>query len=203
MWKLVLAPVLCMGVLLQDSQPVVADDMTAEARASAGSTAGRPEDDISSWVETTTSGDLLLVEEVWIEASLEAVWNAYTTSAGWEGWAAPTADVDLRVGGLIRTNYSPGASLEDEDTNTLHILNYAPQALLTLRAELQKNWPEIMQEDAERLTNTILFESMGPQLTRLRSYGMGYRDTPDYKRLMGFFISANAGLYKVLKAHLE
>lgn len=163
----------------------------------------RPADDISIRVVTAEAGDLILEEEVWVEAPVEAVWDAYTTSAGYMAWAAPLAEVDLRVGGLIRTNYAAGGALGDENTNTLHITAYVPLQLLTLRAELNKNWPDLMKQDADRLSNTILFDRMGPRLTRIRSYGIGYRDTPEYSALMKFFIQANRGLYKVLKAHLE
>ncbi len=39
--------------------------------------------------------------------------------------------------------------------------------------------------------------------TRIRSYGIGYRDTPDYQQLMDFFVPANEGLIAKLIEVLE
>ena len=60
-----------------------------------------------------------------------------------------------------------------------------------------------MKQDAGHLMNVILFEPVGERRTRLRSYGVGYRKSEEYDRLLGFFAKANAGLYRKLKAALE
>ncbi len=78
-----------------------------------------------------------------------------------------------------------------------------PNTLLTLRADLSENWPEVMQQDADNLSNVILFERLGPEHTRLRSYGIGYRDHAEYDTLMKFFIEANRGLYVKLIEYVE
>ena len=161
------------------------------------------EEAIRSEVMETEAGELILSQEVLVEASVARVWEAYTTGAGWMAWAAPLAEVDLRAGGTIRTHYEAGASLGDPGTNVLHIVNYVPEKVLTLRAEISDRWPEVMKEDAGRLMNVIVFDELEGDRTRIRSYGVGYRDRPAYDELMGFFIAANEGLFRKLKAHLE
>jgi len=64
-----------------------------------------------SAIRTTEAGELVLVHVVEIAAPREEVWEAYTTGAGWQRWAAPVAEVDLRVGGSIRTHYDPTAEI--------------------------------------------------------------------------------------------
>ena len=155
----------------------------------------------SSEVIETTSGELVLIQEVSISAPVEEVWKAYTTSDGWTGWAAPKAEIDLRVGGRIRTAYE--GEIGGENTNTLQIVNYVPNRLLTLRADVSENWPDIMKKDADRLSNVVLFESTGPDTTQIQSFGIGYTNAPEYEQLMSFFIRANEGLYENLKAYLE
>ena len=46
-------------------------------------------------------------------------------------------------------------------------------------------------------------DPFGENRTRILSYGVGYRDTPTYEELLEFFIPANEGLYRNLKAFLE
>ena len=157
--------------------------------------------DATSQVLRTDANELILIQEVLFEAPIADVWRAYTTAEGWTAWASPKAEIDLRVGGTIRTAYQ--GEIGGSNTNTLHIVNYVPEKLLTLKAELNSNWPAIMQEDAERLSNVILFDETTDGVTRIQSYGIGYTDAPEYDQLMGFFIKANESLYESLRAYLE
>jgi uncharacterized protein YndB with AHSA1/START domain len=158
---------------------------------------------IESRVQKTEAGELILLHTVSIEAPVAEVWKAYTTSEGYAAWAAPVVEVDLRAGGSIRSHYDPDAKLGDPQTNRLRIVNYVPERLLTLQADVSENWPEILRADAENLYNVILFESPTPDTTRILSYGLGYRDSTEMRGLMGFFEVANATLYEGLIAQLE
>ena len=60
-----------------------------------------------------------------------------------------------------------------------------------------------MQEDADRLSNVIIFDEAPGGGTRVQSYGIGYSDSPEYDQLMNFFIKANESLYENLRAYLE
>lgn len=158
---------------------------------------------VQSSILKTEAGELVLTQEVAIKAPVARVWEAYTTSAGWTAWAAPQAELDLRAGGTIRTHYGADARIGDPGTVTLQIVNYVPERVLTLQAEISDRWPDVMKEDAGNLMNVIVFESRGEEETLVRSYGVGYRDLPAYDDLMEFFIPANEGLLLKLKTHLE
>ena len=155
----------------------------------------------TSYVSKTDANELILIQETSFAAPIAEVWKAYTTAEGWTAWASPKAEIDLRVGGTIRTAYQ--GEIGDSNTNVLHIVNYVPEKLLTLRAELSNDWPEIMQEDAEKLSNVILFDEIANGVTRIQSFGIGYTDAPEYDQLMGFFMKANETLYENLRAYLE
>ncbi len=161
------------------------------------------EKEISSRVIATEAGEKVVVQELVVDAPVEALWDAYVTAEGWTAWAAPVAEVDLRAGGTIRSHYTPNASIGDAGTNTLQIVNYVPRRVLTLQAELAENWPEIMKADADKLMNVVLFESMGDERSKIYSYGVGYGDSEAYEGLIEFFIPANEGLFRNLKAYLE
>ena len=154
-----------------------------------------------SHVSRTDANELILNQEIMIEAPVEDVWAAYTTANGWTAWASPKAEVDLRVSGTIRTAYE--GEIGGSNTNTLQMVNYVPYRLLTLRADVSSDWPEIMQEDAHKLSNVILFDEVADGLTRIQSFGIGYTDAPEYEKLMDFFIKANESLYRNLKIYLE
>src|SRR5688572_6761423 len=54
-----------------------------------------------------------VVHEGIVEAPLDAVWAAWTTSEGLRSWMAPHAEIDLRVGGRMRANYNAQGTLGD------------------------------------------------------------------------------------------
>ena len=101
------------------------------------------------------------------------------------------------------TQYGPDAEIGDPGTNTVYIVNYVPERVLTLRAEIADNWPEVMKQDGDKLTNVILFEALSPTQTRIESYGIGYGTSPEYEELLQFFVTANESLYVELKRALE
>ena len=158
---------------------------------------------VRSEVIKTEAGEIVLLQTVEIETAVGKAWQAYTTSEGWMTWASPLAEVDLRTGGTIKTHYGEDAKIGDAGTITLHIVNYVPERVLTLRAELSERWPDVMKEDDGKLMNIVTFEPMGEKRTRIVSYGVGYRDLPAYDELMKFFIPANEGLLRKLKSSLE
>ena len=162
-----------------------------------------PESVVTYNIEATEDGQLIVTETVTLDAAVESVWKAYTTSKGYSAWAAVAAVVDLRPGGTIRATYSPDGDLEGENVNTLHIVNYVPERLLTLQAEVAPNWPNVMKRDADNLYNVILFKELGPEKTRIISYGLGYTDSPELRGMMQFFEKANQKLYQKLIDSLE
>ena len=163
---------------------------------------GIPAERVTSEVRRTDVGERILVHEAWLEAPVEEVWDAYTTEEGWTAWASPQARIDLRCGGELLSAYQ-GVTLGEEGTNRLTVVNYVPLEVLTLQADVSKNWPEVMKRDAENLFNVILFDELPGGWTHVRSFGIGYSDAPQYERMMGFFEKANADLMQSLRRYVE
>ncbi len=160
-------------------------------------------DRITSKIDSTSQGELVLIQEFIVNVSIDSVWNAYTTKKGWESWATAKAEVNLKNGGLIRTNYNRNGKIGDSTTIVLHVKNYVPKKLITLQAELTKNFPAFMKIDEKDLYNLVYFESIRPNATKVTSYGIGYKNTEKYKSLMGFFIKGNTMSYVNLISYLE
>lgn len=173
------------------------------ASSVAGLNAADADKSITSKITTAKNGDVVLTQEVTINAPVKKVWEAYSTSKGWQAWVAPVAEVELKIGGVIKTNYRKGGTVNDADAITLHVINYVPERVLTLQAEVSKNWPEILKEREKQMFNVITFTPLGEGKTKLVSYGIGYRDTPALQRLLKFFVSANEQTFRKLIAYVE
>lgn len=152
---------------------------------------GSADSRVKTVIDTSDADNLVLIQSMTIEAPIKNVWNAYTTSEGWENWATAKAKIDFKLGGLIQTRYDKDAQIGDEGTITLHVINYVPQRMLTIQAEISPHFPEFMKEDAKHMYNTILFEKVTAQKTKIISYGIGYKNNEKYKPLLDFFIKGN------------
>ena len=74
----------------------------------------------------------VVVEGV-VSASLETVWAAWTTSEGLRSWYAPHAEIDLRIGGLMRANYNAQGALGDSETVEREVLSFEPNKMISIR----------------------------------------------------------------------
>ncbi len=158
---------------------------------------------ITSVIDSTHSQNMILKQSFIVNVPLDSVWRAYTTKKGWESWATAIAEIDFKINGVIKTNYNKNGKISDDTTITLHIVNYIPKRMLTLQAELTKNFPEFMKRDAKNLFNTILFDEITPHRTQVTSYGIGYKNNEKYRSLMTFFIQGNEKSYINLMSYLE
>src|SRR5690242_9188211 len=68
-----------------------------------------------------------------VAAPVADVWKAYTTNDGFASWAVAKADIDLRIGGDMRTHYNPNGVLGDDGTIVNRILAFEPQRMLTIQ----------------------------------------------------------------------
>ena len=158
---------------------------------------------IVSTIDSTKTRELVLIQEFTVKSTIDAVLKAYTTKEGWENWAVPLAEVDLKVGGFIKTNYNKEGKIGDSTTIVTHIINYVPKRLITLQAQITDNFPEFMKEDAKDFYNVIYFDEFESGVTNVKSFGIGYKNNPKYLSLMNYFISANEKTLLNLIAYLE
>ncbi len=79
-------------------------------------------------------GDRVIQMSVLAPASVDRVWSALTTAAGWRGhMGVGFAEVDLRIGGLIETSYSAETSAGSSANIRNEIVAYVPERLLVIR----------------------------------------------------------------------
>lgn len=161
------------------------------------------EERIVSVIDSSHTNNLVLKQSFYVSVALDSVWNAYTTKKGWESWATAIAEINFKTNGVIKTNYNKDGKIGDDSTITLHIVNFIPKRMITLQAEITKNFPEFMKNDERDLFNIILFEEISSNKTKVTSYGIGYKNNKKYMSLMKFFIRGNEQSYHNLISYLE
>ena len=142
------------------------------------------------------------VNEADINAPLRAVWNVWTSGEGYKAIGAAKADVDLRVGGLIRSHYRPAGVLGDEGTIVNRILAYEPLRMMAIQIDKPpKGFPF---KEAWRHTWTVItMTDIGNGRTHLRVASMGFGADEESMAMRQFFEAGNAATLKAIQAHLE
>lgn len=158
---------------------------------------------VTSRVDSTYNNELVLIQEFTVKVPVTNVWDVYATKKGWESAFVAIAELDFKVNGTIKTSYDKNATIGDSATIVLHIINYVPKKLITLQAEITRNFPEFMKADEKDLFNVVYFEELGPSLTKVTSYGIGYKNDPKYLSLLQFFIEGNEQSYNNMILYLE
>lgn len=158
---------------------------------------------VASRIDSSYTNELVLIQEFDVNVPLEEVWEAYTTKEGWEGAFVSKAEVDWKVGGLIKTTYDPNATIGDSTTIYLTIVNYVPKRLITLQANISDNFKVFTDEEAKDLYNVVQFEKLSENKTKVISYGIGYKNNEKFRGLMKFFIQGNEMSYMKLIDYLE
>lgn len=135
-----------------------------------------------------------------VNAPPARVWQAFTTREGQESWQVGQADIDLRVGGLMRTKYEKSGKIGDEDTINNLILSYDPERMISIRiVQPPKNFP--FKKAAESVWTVVYFEPVGTARTRVTVTMLGWQDDEESRKMRAFFVNGNKWVLDKLKAH--
>jgi uncharacterized protein YndB with AHSA1/START domain len=132
-----------------------------------------------------------VVSEAVINAPVQRVWAAFTTKDGIASWMAPHAEIDLRVGGKMLTNYNAAGSIGDPGTIENTILSFEPLRMLSIKAtKPPESFP--FRKSIESMWSVVYFEPLPGDRTRVRAVGMGYGTDEESQKLRAFFERGNA-----------
>lgn len=139
-----------------------------------------------------------LVHTFELDASVPAVWKAFTTDELAAKWMAPVVEVDLRTGGTIKTNYNAEAGIGGPGTIVHDILALDAPRLLVGRTRAPEGNP--FRGVIEEVTGTWRFDALAPDRTRITLGMHGWPATERARQVRAFFAQANPEVLKKLEA---
>jgi len=140
------------------------------------------------------------VNEGIVDAPVEEVWKALTTSEGYKILGPAQAEVDLRIGGTIRSRYTNTGPLGDEETIENLILAYEPPVMIATR--IQKTPKGFPFKEAWKHTWTVLtLERMEGNRTRVRGASLGYGTDEESLAMKKFFERGNQQTIENIQKH--
>lgn len=123
--------------------------------------------------------------EALVTAPVEDIWFRITRYLELKLWLAREVEVDLSVGGSIRSQAKPGDFIGDPGTRTFRILSFEPQRMLAFREEI----PEILGESewVAGPTTVIRLQPESNDSTRVSIVTSGFEKGAEWDRAFEHF----------------
>jgi uncharacterized protein YndB with AHSA1/START domain len=151
---------------------------------------------MTAWAQDTPS----FVNEGIVNAPVADVWKVWSTPDGYKATGPALADLDLRIGGLIRTRYSANGALGDEETIENVILAYEPQHMMAIRIQKPpRNFP--FKEAWKKTWTVVTLTDAGQGRTHLRVASMGFGDDAESVAMRQFFERGNQQTLETLQKY--
>lgn len=139
-----------------------------------------------------------IAHEAVLNASLDEAWAAFTTAAGLEAWMVPHADIELKVGGTMRTNFSPKGKLGDPGTIHNTILSFEPKRMLSFKvSHTPAGFPFV--NAVKSMWTVVYFDALGPNRTRVRQVNLGFGNDEESRKMREFFETSDAEVMSALQ----
>lgn len=131
-----------------------------------------------------------LVHEGTVKASVEDVWMAFTTKPGLESWMTSHAEIEMKIGGLMKTQYDPGGSINDSTAIHNKILSFDSLRMLSFqvcKAPEKFPFPSAIKE----MWTVVYFEPKGEKETIVRIVCSGFNESKESLKMREFFDKGN------------
>lgn len=149
------------------------------------------------------NGERFLRFEIIIENTITETWKLIATEEGIKKWMAPVAILDLRIGGMLKTNYNETAKIDDKGTITLGIISYIPSEILTYKITLNELFAEKCRKEDKNLQHIIQLKSLGENKTKIISTMVGWGQGKEWDEAYTFFEKGNEWTFQKLLKSLK
>jgi uncharacterized protein YndB with AHSA1/START domain len=142
------------------------------------------------------------VNERTINAPIADLWRVWSTSEGYKAVGVALADVDLRVGGLIRTRYAADGTIGDAQTIENEILAFEPPRMIAIRIhKTPANFP--FKEAWKQTWTVVTLTPLADGRTHVRAASLGYGTDAESVAMRRFFERGNEETLDRVAAHFE
>jgi len=135
--------------------------------------------------------DPRLTYDIEVDAPPSEVWKGFTTKEGVESWMVPLAEVDLKLNGMLRTNYNTNGTIGDPGTITHRFMSFEPGRMLSFQViGCPAGFPHA---EATKGTWAVLqLDPIGADRTRVRLTSAGLEPGSETEEMIKFFEQGNA-----------
>jgi len=139
-------------------------------------------------------------KHVEVAASIDEVWDAWTTRDGIRSFFAPDANVDPRVGGAFQIYMDPLAEPGMKGADEMRFMALQPKTMISF------DWnapPHLAQARAQRTFVVVRIAPVSDKLTRVTLHHTGWGDGGEWEQAYAYFDRAWAGVLANLRKRFE
>ena len=149
---------------------------------------------------TAQADEVSFANEGVVAAPIERVWDVFATSEGYKVLGPALAEVDLRIGGTIRSRYGSDGTLGDAETIENTILAYEPPTMMALR--ISKTPQSFPFKNAWKSTWTVItLAPIDSGKTRVRAASLGFGADGESVAMRRFFEAGNQTVIESVQRH--
>jgi len=119
-----------------------------------------------------------------VAATLDQVWDAWTTREGITSFFAPDAKVEARVGGAFQIYIDPTAPPGSKGADDMRFLAVQPKRMISFDWNAPPHLPEAR---AQRTFVVVRFESVGDRQTRVTLHHTGWGESGEWDKAYQYF----------------
>ena len=148
-----------------------------------------------------SADEVSFVNEGVVAAPIEEVWKIFATSEGYKVLGPALAEVDLRLGGTIRSRYGADGTLGDAETIENVIVDYRAPVMMAIR--ISKTPASFPFKEAWKSTWTVLTLTPTDEGTHVRATSYGYGTDEESLAMRRFFEAGNQQTIETLRRHFS
>jgi len=135
-----------------------------------------------------------------VNASVDDVWDAWTTRAGIVSFFAPDAKIEPRVGGAFEVYIDPEAPPGSRGADDMRFMALQPKRMLSFTWNAPPHLPEAR---AQRTLVILRLQPVGDKQTRVTLHHVGWGDGGEWDQAYAYFDKAWGGVLANLKKRFD
>jgi uncharacterized protein YndB with AHSA1/START domain len=147
-----------------------------------------------------SADEVSFVNEGVVAAPIEEVWKIFATSEGYKVLGPALAEVDLKIGGTIRSRYGADGALGDAETIENTILAYEPPTMMATRiAKTPASFP--FKSAWKNPWTVVTLVPLDGGKTRVRAASLGFGADEESVAMRRFFEAGNQSVIENVQRH--
>jgi uncharacterized protein YndB with AHSA1/START domain len=137
-----------------------------------------------SWAGHVLAAERAIEKSVVVEATLDQVWDSWTTREGIIGFFAPDAKIEPRVGGAFQIYIDPLAEPGMKGADEMRFMALQPKKMISF------DWnapPRLPEARAQRTFVVVRFEPLGEKQTRVTLHHTGWGEGGEWDKAYAYF----------------
>jgi uncharacterized protein YndB with AHSA1/START domain len=137
-----------------------------------------------SWAGHVLAAERAIEKSVVVEATLDQVWDSWTTREGIIGFFAPDAKIEPRVGGAFQIYIDPLAESGMKGADEMRFMALQPKKMISFDWNAPPSLPEAR---AQRTFVVVRFEPLGEKQTRVTLHHTGWGEGGEWDKAYAYF----------------